>query len=850
MADWVTIQPPRVPAAVVDVSDLMSSVVGALLAILDVVRSILNVIKPLMSGLLDPIAVLVGTILSEVEALLNDLQQAGVYIAFDETSPPFEDISGGYAAYERRMIKRLTDRSDLTRPAFTRDTGVIAVFLYVSADSTSIQAMLAALAALKNFFHVGQRSNPYPSPIGLTAQYGTAQSTTGMFGPVAEVFARGENPTVGVVQWQMAPTRASTTAWPLPPPHGFLIEVSTIPDGVALGYVTSPAQSGIGDTITGTVMGVDGEPFRLYGGNGIFDPSDLAWDVSRDTYTPPPLDTGKTRLFGFRSAADAVAIPPNMFGPDEQGRHIFQRTFYQDLSSIMGNALLTPGQPFTFKLRQEDLPYDATLEDAGDGRVRVRVGQQAREVYVRVSAVTKGVEANAANQASTFYWTLSQNSVVAGAETKSPVRLLVSTSDLASSKGGASDVLKMTYPTMNSSEYLDALTTALVVLVLARADLSDMGVSDVHYEMDVAGQTTGLEDVARYIVPQTLGLNTNRWFRKVTNNPVSFRTRLLKACRASANEMLQKSGILPTEMETSILSQAVVTTAQGTTKPLWLVTWKDLDPESEIDSTILDSLSNQNVEGTDTSKGVAPNPLSTGIDEHLMQNLIGTHIPLQRKPGFLLPEDVKDGSAPIGSGSADYSPVLYKPNSVQFCRNIFLANPTILTAAGRVLNIASAQLSYAQKPGEGEWKAYRLLPNGMPPVNAALGQILNSLQAIQDSTQSVADAIVVYLDFIDARIMDLEALLRRIDALLGLMTAIEVPATSGLVVVGQGTDGILTEFTQAGEKPQDTQPSFARITSSGRTVKSATYGAGFVLVAGGMPTTIVDLLQRLFVEEP
>lgn len=855
MAKWTTVQ-VQLPEVVTDLAEFLNSLIGVLLAILEVVRTVLSIVKALLVGLLDPIATLVEALISEIEALLNDIRQLGVYIAFDELEGPTFDnliggldtVDGGFVAYEQRMIKRLVDRTDPTRPAFTSNSAVVAIFLYVSFDTSTIQSAIALIDAIKRFFHIKKRSLPYTTPIGLNVQYGTLASTRGFYGPVADFLKRGEEPVVAVLRWQMAPPVNLNPAWPVPPPAGFLVEVSTVPNGITLAYVTTPARAEIGATNSGIVVGPDARPFQLFGGLDIFDPGDLAWSESSGTFTPPPLENGKTRLFGFKTAADTVAIPPNAFRVGD--KYVLQRTFFVDVTFI--GSLLTPGQPFVLKLNQSDMPYDATFEDAGgDGKVKVVVSEEpAREVYVRVSAVTKDVVAGTGGGHTTsFYWTVNQQDVVAGSDTKTSVILAVAPGMPASAKSDPSVPIKLTFPSLSTSEYLKAVTTSIAILILSRSDLSAVGTTDVAFQPDVGAQPTGLENLARFIVPQTIGLSTARFFRQAGRNPAKFRSRLLKMCQESANAMLQVTGILPTELENAILEQAVVTTATGVQKPIYDVTWSDLIPGIGLDATILDSLDSESEFGASTTVGVAPNPMSIGVDEMLLTALYGTTYLLDRAPGFLLPTNEVEGEAKIGAGSADYSPVVYAQSAetVVFCRNVFLANSSILSSAATILNISAATLTSVRKPGEGAWQAYRLFPNGIPPVDAALNEIIGFLNAIKDSITSIADAIVAYIEFIEARILELEGLLRRIQSLLDIMLAIEVPLASGLVVTANGTDGILTALTTAEDKPSDGSASFARVNADGKTIKAATYGAGAVILAGGLPAAVADLLQLLFV---
>lgn len=202
----------------------------------------------------------------------------------------------------------------------------------------------------------------------------------------------------------------------------------------------------------------------------------------------------------------------------------------------------------------------------------------------------------------------------------------------------------------------------------------------------------------------------------------------------------------------------------------------------------------------------------------------------------------------MNMGSADYSPVLYQAAGtvkMQFCRNLFLANSSIFTASQLVLNIAASTITHTKSSG-GAWINYRLFPQGLPPVEAALGEIVAFLEAIDAGLKGILDAIVAYIEYIEARVLELEALLRRIQGLLDLILSIEVPEMAALIVTGAGTDGILQALVSAENKPTDTAVVSTRINNKGNVVLGGAYGTGVLFLAGGLPTSVLELFLLIF----
>lgn len=855
---WSTLQ-PGLPETITSLATAVDTLVEALLVILDLARAVLNVVQAFMVGLIDPITAIIDAIIAEIEGLLSDIRQVGVYFAGDlYVEPPFEALLGGFAAYERRMVGRLIDRTDPTRPSFTSRTTVVAVFLYASFDVTTLRQVTAFLSLVRQFFGLPGRTRAYTIPVGLAVTYGSTSTGLGAFGQLSDIFQKGEDPTVANLRWQMAPPAGATgTSWPVPAPPGFLVEVSTIPDGLFLAYQTPVSQAQADDAgaqrqVVGLMADPDGSPFKLYGGAGILAvQEDLHWSQDGTTYTPPEGD-GATRAFAYLSAADNTPVPLNALVVD--GKYVLQKTFFVDVAAL-GIQAVAPGQSFSATLAHADMPYEATFEDGGGGKVLVTLSEEpAREVYVRVSAVTGDVIAQEGEQASTFNWVINQSRVVAGAP--SGVRLGVAEGIPVAAKGDSSSAVKVTFPNTTVSEYVEAVATALAVMVLSRADLIAQGTSDVSFQVDVAGEATGLEDLARYLVPLVVGPSPSRFFKRQYPDVASFRGALRQRCVAVANNLLQKTGPLSPSLLDLVLGRAVVTTRAGE-RALSAVTWSDLAPSYGGAETILASMDVATVEGADPAQGVGSNPVSVGNKSALvLETRVGSvDVDLARLPGFLVPDTFVSAVeptgkyAPINTGSADYSPVLYVvdgPNiTMDFCRNVFLSNPTIFSAAATVLGVASAPLT-SRELGGGAWTSYRLFPQGMPPVEAALGEITGFLGAIRTGLQGILDTALAYVSLLEARILELEALLRRIQGLLDLTLSIQVPAASGLVVTAAGTDGILEALVGAADKPSDSAQVISRIDADGNTVVEGTYGAGVVLLAGGLPTTVLELLLLLF----
>jgi hypothetical protein len=103
-------------------------------------------------------------------------------------------------------------------------------------------------------------------------------------------------------------------------------------------------------------------------------------------------------------------------------------------------------------------------------------------------------------------------------------------------------------------------------------------------------------------------------------------------------------------------------------------------------------------------------------------------------------------------------------------------------------------------------------------------------QDFVNGLEGISSAIRNYIEGIQKRIAELQAFLLRLDALLGILVEFEFPTVNLLPVVADGTDGIVRELITAENAPFDSPEN---------------YGGGVVLVSGGIPNILIDLVTQL-----
>ncbi len=209
-------------------------------------------------------------------------------------------------------------------------------------------------------------------------------------------------------------------------------------------------------------------------------------------------------------------------------------------------------------------------------------------------------------------------------------------------------------------------------------------------------------------------------------------------------------------------------------------------------------------------------------------------------------------------GSADDSPVFYvghgilqqmvtNPTDVAtvganvgvfYCRSLLaqVEDGQIYREAAMVLGAAAS--AFRRSPADGEWIAVRFLDQ-LPFLEDALQVLINWLEAIKNSIDSIIDTIRKYIEFVEARVIELQQLIVRINALIQSLLgySFRIPQCSALFLQSQGTDGVLADLVTANNKPSDSPLG---------------YGAGVAIVIPlpfGSVALALGLLQAFMVKE-
>ena len=772
------------------VLDQIDTVLSYGISLLELANLTLSVMQSLLAGLLDPIRALVEALIAELKALIRDLFNTGVYVASDVAlfRPPnnFADLVGGYQAYESRMVARLVDRTDPNRPDFAPETPVLAAFFYVS--SGDVGRLIKTMAALMAFFSPAAKSvSNFPPP------------TT----PKVEIDDESL-----VVTWSVAQVAGAVQGLMAPAPSGFVIEVSTIPDGLRVVSLGTPVVSlgtpvvSLGTPVvslgTPKVVNVcldpnSGTPMQLYGGLG-------SGGCGNDAKSWATLEAGPQQI-RFQLDQTTPLIKPSDLKTNT-GDLLLGAAYYVKAGVF---PRLLPGQTFTTTIARDKLPKHASyaepsgipaiVQDTVSYFVRVRaVGPDLAEAIE--TALDLGVLASLGvgtatpmfgSAARLFFFSTKGVRLANSLRKFLPdvgVGLFNHTDLKAGMFSNASGAASATFPSEAVKNYQKYVQAAVAFAILGRLDLKPAGNMGFQINRITPGFETGAEDAVAALLIKYGWVWSPRV--KAPNSAVDFREMV---AQASANIALDMTQANP---PSDGLAEALA--APGERLLAYAFQQKSLF---------------QMLESKDQNKGLA----QWSSKQRGAVSLAFKGGP-PRRPAFLQQSEFEQVQFTFGYGSVDESPVLFDSDTsyMRFFRNA--VDSKLFADAVQILRVAGA----IRPVGDSQWAAFRLFPQNLTPLAEMVTYLEGYLDAVLDGLQSGIDALIRIIKTIRARLNQLQALLEQIRAMLQILKAFSIPPVSALITVCDGTPGVVTNLVTSTRKPND---------------NTDAYGAGIVVVMGG-----------------
>ncbi len=634
---WGTIS-FEVPELLTQATGSITSASEWLFSVLDVAIQALEFTKSFVPGSLDPAAPLMQTVVDELKGLLQDLQKLGLYLTGDWglLSEP-ESLIGGYQEYERRMIAKLMDRTDRTRPDISNASSVLGFFFYTSVDLTSWHVLVKTVTGLLDYFQ--QRpvlKSTIPIPEITQILYGAKAASVLDYGSLGET-PSGQVPDAARVHWKVAtPLRRDPYLPDLSgPPGGFLVTVSTLANGIQVWY-DRPQSNQTKKPVEGkdvpaqpreygqVLIFPGGDPLVLHGGAEMLAgvPAELGYNSGVKNGV---LQDGYSRVFG---RVDGQKLPIPLEQLQQGALFLLQRTFFVTTSTVK-RAWVTGD--YSVMLRGIEMPHAAHVEEQTDGTLSLMDDGPADLFYVRIATCDKAISDGGVFQ---YQFLPSLKSI-----TGQPLEVIAGGDPSgASSVGAFCSPRQVSFPNLNTQDYLSALQTALLVLVLSRPDLKPLDMlkgsmplqtwenvqANKIITQGVALVRSGLEGAKQLVdVVYDKDITYQVAMSLLDTNPAAFRRDLMSRIQRAVHDLYSRTGPNPTieafvVQQTKFLRQATWRTILKAVHPSYVSAWEgSLLPTELLDTTLWGSLQNGSL-----TAGLARNPVNAVGNENLAREVM------------------------------------------------------------------------------------------------------------------------------------------------------------------------------------------------------------------------------------
>lgn len=172
MSEWKTI------TFKFDIFDSLRPPLEATLSALEITESVLeallDLIKPFMLDLLNPLRSIISLLLAAIRAIIHQIRSTGIDVLLIhpdfsqlDFSGVLNSVSGAYPGFENKVINKFMDTSDISRPQYPPGSAVSMLIFYIGADSAGdlLGILFSLLALIKHPITL----SGLPAPVGFQA---------------------------------------------------------------------------------------------------------------------------------------------------------------------------------------------------------------------------------------------------------------------------------------------------------------------------------------------------------------------------------------------------------------------------------------------------------------------------------------------------------------------------------------------------------------------------------------------------------------------------------------------------------------------------------------------------------
>lgn len=306
-----------------------------------VLEALMDLVRPFLLDLGNPVRAAISLLLAAVRAIINQLKSGGMAVLLvhpdfsrQDFGSVMESVSGGYRSFESKVFAKFHDASDANRPTYPPGSSAAMLVLYVGAESPA--DLMRQLYALLSLVKHPAATFRLPAPVELKVRPvfksdSAAAQTAAVGARVVKTFSGNFSSDLDkklVLEWRM-PSSAAGTASPSFVNHlasligsfrfpSFMVERSDTPGGdpVRLRMRSSATADGVLQPKIGTysmpaadtlvdVRESDGSTFKHFPHKAEASGSSLAEGALTGTYRfvddDPNLEHGKTYYYRVRA---------------------------------------------------------------------------------------------------------------------------------------------------------------------------------------------------------------------------------------------------------------------------------------------------------------------------------------------------------------------------------------------------------------------------------------------------------------------------------------------------------------------------------------------------------------------
>lgn len=762
----------------------------------ELVNAVLDLVASFLVDVPNPLKIVIQTILSILDSFLEDLRNAGFYVTWDSPLNDLSKLYGGYPAYQSRIIKKILNRADSTRPQFNTNTKVFAINLFAGVGVGSIEKIYEnAIKPISELISIIKKDykREIKSPIDVEVAFYRK------FGFNVEIDAKygGEEsiPDGVRVKWKLPATKSTNPYFPRSfiAPSSFLVCVSTRNAGDLIGVgITRKREENEVDSLN--------DPTTITESLLVESPKPIKAELL------PLLVHTEKRYQGLLKNGDLVKgeikniEPPEAVNTDASPLLVYaQDKVYT--TKIEGDAVTEIYKVFSVKAGQSgfgdpnfelDIPMDilkigGTVKD--DYFVTVYSYDDEKSLVSEAVAgmnATKVIGNNGAFVDDYLFTT--------------PFNLNIP------SLSNPSTTKHIDIPKRNKNDFIKAIREFFCWFILARLSepsaRAKVFVSDP-FNSEVLNQIYQIMSVKGHMEL------TQRLYSRAGLNRESFAQRVLNL----VDYMMKRVPVPQGSFITS--NRANIQTLLNSGYNLYEV----LEKTSE--------------------GGDADGYFKLGLNNGLGgEGVVYNHTD-DRRTGYVWEELASDFN--LGNSPKYISGSLYSSSPFLRLLGIESSVQSPIAFLSPVSSVSNAGISLLNSislnsEGKGEWINYR------PFQNTDLSVFLDGLESfkryaetLQKGIEGVVAEIIKYISLVKQRIEELRAIILKLKAVIDAILSFRFPA--GIYAtyhITNGTDDLVNAIVNAKNKPA---------------IDSKGYGAGMMIVAGGLPSILTEFFIAMIAGE-